>query len=89
MARPNLVRDRFLAELNAWLTPGLLYHCLTGESDPETLAHVQQLQPALQGPLLARAERQWPARLQALAAARNAAQQRSQEQVRRFVRRRR
>lgn len=63
MNRPNLVRQRFLAELNAWLDPALLYHCFTGEDDPERLAHVNRLQPALQGPLLAKAEREWPARL--------------------------
>lgn len=64
MTRPNLVRERFLADLETWLTPSLLYHCFTGEDDPYRLAHVERLQPALQGPLLDKAEREWPARLQ-------------------------
>jgi hypothetical protein len=86
MNRPNLVRQRFLAELNVWLTPGLLYHCFTGESDPETLAHVQNLDPALQEPLLAKAERQWPERLEAIAAERRIRQEQSKAQVRGYVR---
>lgn len=85
MPRPNLVRDRFLSELNAWLTPGLLYHCFTGEDDPYRLAHVERLQPALQGPLLDKAEREWPARLQRLAEARRAEQQQSKALVRSYV----
>ena len=85
MARPNLVRQRFLAELNAWLTPSLLYHCFTGESDPYRLAHVERLQPALQEPLLNKAEREWPAHLKRLAEARRAEQQHSKALVRSYV----
>ena len=85
MAQPNLVRQRFLADLDAWLTPGLLYHCFTGEDDPNTLAHVERLQSALQGPLLAKAERQWPERLQAIAAERLAQKQQSKALVRTYV----
>lgn len=86
MKRPNLARQRFLNELNAWLTPGLLYHCFTGESDPERLAHVERLYPALQEPLMAKAERQWPAYLQAVAERRLAEQRQSQAMVRGYIR---
>ncbi len=85
MSRPNLVRQRFLAELHEWLTPDLLYHCFTGEDDPERLAHVARLQPALQEPLLAKAEREWPARLQALAEARRIERLESKRVVQQFV----
>ena len=85
MPRHNLIRQRFLAELNAWLTPSLLYHCFTGESDPYRLAHVEHLQPALQNSLLEKAERDWPARLQRLAEARRAEQQQSKALVRSYV----
>lgn len=85
MTRPNLVRQRFLAELNAWLDPALLYHCFTGEDDAERLAHVNRLHPALQEPLLAKAELEWPARLQAIAAARRSEQQQSKAMVQQFI----
>jgi hypothetical protein len=85
MTRTNLVRQRFLAELESWLTPSLLYHCFTGESDPYRLAHVERLQPALQEPLLNKAERQWPERLERIAAERRAQKQESKAVVRAYV----
>jgi len=85
MTRPNLVRQRFLDELNAWLDPSLLYHCFTGEDDPERLAHVNRLHPALQEPLMAKAERKWPARLEAIAAERRSEQQQSKAMVQQFI----
>ncbi|MEN9860521.1 MAG: hypothetical protein RLZZ515_1003 [Cyanobacteriota bacterium] len=85
MTRPNLVRQRFLAELESWLTPSLLYHCFTGESDPYRLAHVERLQPALQEPLLNKAESQWPERLERIAAERRAQKQQDKAAVRAFV----
>jgi hypothetical protein len=85
MKRSNLVRDRFLAELNSWLTPSLLYHCFTGESDAYRLAHVERLQPALQEPLINKAEREWPKRLEDIAAERKAQKQESKAAVRAFV----
>jgi hypothetical protein len=85
MTRPNLVRQRFLAELESWLTPALLYHCFSGEDDPYRLAHVERLQPALQEPLLNKAEREWPERLQRIATARKAEQQQSKAMVRSYV----
>jgi hypothetical protein len=85
MTRPNLVRDRFLAELNSWLTPSLLYHCFTGESDAYRLAHVERLQPALQEPLINKAEREWPQRLERISAERKAQKQESKAVVRAFV----
>ena len=85
MTRTNLVRQRFLAELESWLTPSLLYHCFTGESDPFRLAHVERLQPALQEPLLNKAQRQWPERLERIAAKRRAQKLESKAAVRAYV----
>jgi hypothetical protein len=47
MSRPNLVRERFLDELSAWLSPDLIYHCFTGEDDPLELARIGKLDPWL------------------------------------------
>jgi hypothetical protein len=85
MERPNLVRDRFLADLAEWLTPSLLFHCFTGEDDPYRLAHIEDMQPALQEPLLNKAERDWPQRLQHIAALRQEQKQQSKAVVRTFV----
>jgi len=85
MKRSNLVRDRFLAELNSWLTPSLLYHCFTGEGDAYRLAHVERLQPALQDPLINKAQREWLQRLERIAAERKAQKQESKAAVRAFV----
>ena len=85
MKRPNLVRDRFLRDLDLWLTPGLVYHCLTGENDPMRIAHVDQLDPSLLEPLLNKAMRQWPERLQRIAADRQAEREQSKAAVHQFV----
>ena len=85
MKRSNLVRDRFLAELDSWLTPSLMYHCFTGESDAYRLAHVERLDPSLQEPLLNKAEREWPERLDRIAEERKAQKQESKAAVRAFV----
>ena len=85
MERPNLVRQRFLAELESWLTPSLLYHCFTGEDDPYRLAHIEKLEPALQEPLLKKAEQLWPQRLAHIAALRKTEQQSSKAMVKSYV----
>ena len=85
MKRSNLVRDRFLDELDSWLTPSLMYHCFTGESDAYRLAHVEQIQPAQRHILLNMAEQQWPNRLERIAAERKAQKQESKAVVRAFV----
>ena len=85
MKRSNLVRDRFLAELDSWLTPSVLYHCFTGESDAYRLAHVERIQPAQRHILLNMAEQQWPERLERIAAERKAQKQESKAAVRAFV----
>lgn len=85
MTRPNLVRDRFIKDLNRWLTPSLLYHCFTGEGDPYRLAHVDKLDPWLQEPLLNKAEREWPARLKQIAEHRRAEQTKSKQAVNQFI----
>jgi hypothetical protein len=85
MTRSNLVRDRFLTELESWLTPSLLYHCFTGEDDPYRLAQIDRLQPALQEPLLNKVERHWPQRLERIAAKRKAQKLESKAVVRAYV----
>jgi hypothetical protein len=85
MSRPNRIAERFLAELDAWLTPDLLYHCFTGEDDPYRLAHIAKLEPSLLEPLLNKAEREWPARLQRIAEQRRAERQQSKQAVQQFV----
>ncbi len=85
MNRPNRIAERFLVELEQWLTPDLLYHCFTGESDPEELERIAKLDHALQSSLLAKAERLWPERLQAIAEARSKEQQQSKAAVQQFV----
>ena len=85
MTPTNLVRQRFLAQLESWLTPSLLYHCFTGEDDPYRLAHIDRLQPALQEPLLNKVERHWPQRLERIAAERRALKQASKTMVRAYV----
>ena len=85
MKRPNLVRDRFIRDLNRWLTPSLLYHCFTGEGDSYRLAHVAQLDPWLQEPLLNKVEREWPARLEQIAEARRIQKEQDKKAVKQFV----
>ena len=85
MDRPNLVRDRFLSDLAEWLTPSLLYHCFTGEDDPYRLAHIEDMQPALQEPLLNKAEREWPQRLAHIAALRQEQKRESKAMVQTYV----
>jgi hypothetical protein len=85
MTSTNIVRDRFIADLSRWLTPDLLYHCFTGEDDPYRLAHIAKLEPSLLEPLLNKAEREWPARLQRIAEQRRAERQQSKQAVQQFV----
>jgi hypothetical protein len=85
MERPNLVRDRFLADLAEWLAPSLLFHAFTGEDDPYRLASVESLQPAQRHFLLNMAELQWPLRLESIAAERQEQKQQSKAVVRTFV----
>jgi hypothetical protein len=85
MSWPNRVRDRFISDLYKWLTPELLYHCFTGENDPEELERISRLDHALQASLLEKAERLWPERLQMIADARRKEKRDSKEAVRQFV----
>ena len=85
MNRPNLVRDRLIADLYDWLTPDLLYHCFTGEGDPYRLAHIAKLDPALQEPLLNKVEHQWPERLKRLAEQRREEKRQSKEALKQFI----
>lgn len=85
MSRPNRIAERFLAELDAWLTPDLLYHCFTGENDPTELDRIAKLDHVLRSSLLEKVERLWPARLQQLAAARKRQKQQDKADVQQFV----
>lgn len=85
MTRPNLVRQRFLTDLSDWLTPDLLYHCFTGEDDPGRLGYVARLDPIHQSSLLNKAEREWPARLQAIAAKRRREKAESKAAVQQYI----
>ncbi len=85
MINRNRIRDRFLAELDAWLTPELLYHCFTGESDPDELERISKLDHFLLSSLLNKVERLWPDRLEQLAAKCRKEQQESKAAVQQFV----
>lgn len=85
MSRPNRIAQRFLAELDAWLTPDLLYHCFTGESDPDELDRIAKLDHVLRSSLLEKVERLWRARLEQIAAARNRHKQQDKADVQQFV----
>jgi len=85
MSRPNRIAERFLAELDAWLTPDLLYHCFTGESDPDELERIAKLDHVLRSSLLEKVERLWPARLEQIAAARKQQKQQDKADVQQFV----
>lgn len=83
--KPNPLKARFLAELDAWLTPDLLYHAFTGESDPYELARIAKLDHALQSSLLGKVERLWSQRLDAIAAARHKEKQEGTKAVHQYV----
>lgn len=85
MSRPNRIAERFLAELDAWLTPDLLYHCFTGENDPDELDRIAKLDHVLRSSLLEKVERLWPARLEQIAAARKRQKQQDKADVQQFV----
>lgn len=85
MTRPNRVAERFLAELDAWLTPDLLYHCFTGESDPQELERIAKLDHVLQASLLEKVERLWPERLEQLATNRKREKQEDKAAVQQFI----
>jgi hypothetical protein len=85
MKRPDPIRERYLNDLHAWLTPDLLYHCFTGENDDEELERIKKLDHVRQVSLLEAAERVWPQRLQQIADSRKAQKQESKEIVEQFV----
>ena len=85
MSRPNRIAERFLAELDAWLTPDLLYHCFTGENDSGELDRIAKLDHVLRSSLLEKVERLWPARLEQIAAARKRQKQQDKADVQQFV----
>lgn len=85
MSRPNRIAERFLAELDAWLTPDLLYHCFTGESDPDELERIAKLDHVLRSSLLEKVERLWPARLEQIAVERKRQKQQDKADVQQFV----
>lgn len=86
MKRRNRIAERFLAELNGWLTPDLLYHCFTGETDDQELERIAKLDHVLQSSLLAKVERLWPERLEQIADARRREQRDSKAAVQNYIR---
>lgn len=56
--KPDTVKDRFLAELDRWLTDGLLYYAFTGEPVNWTVADDDYRRQ-----LLFDAAKDWPDRL--------------------------
>lgn len=86
MKRRNRIAERFLADLNAWLTPELLYHCFTGETDEDELERIRKLDHVLQSSLLAKVERLWPERLEQIADARRREQRDSKAAVQNYIR---
>lgn len=85
MKKPDPIRARFLADLDGWLTPELLYHAFTGESDPYELARIAKLNHTLQSSLLSKVERLWLDRLAGIAAARHKEKQDSTKAVHQYV----
>jgi hypothetical protein len=83
--RPNPIADRFLAELHAWLTPDLLYHAFTGETDEYELARIAKLDPWLLEPLLNKVERLWPERLRLIAESRRREKKDSKAAVQLYI----
>ncbi len=83
--KPNRIKARFLAELDEWLTPDLLYHCFTGESDPYELARIAELGRVLQSSLLAKVERIWPDRLAAIEGTRHRQKEMDKAAVHQYV----
>ena len=83
--KPSPLKARFLAELDTWLTPDLLYHAFTGESDPYELARIAKLDHALRSSLLNKVERLWPERLNAIADARRKEKQEGTKAVHQYV----
>jgi hypothetical protein len=85
MTDGNPVARRFIAELYDWLTPELLYHCLTGEEDEAELLRISKLDPWLLEPLLNKAMREWPQRLSQLDGQRRREKAESKALVQQFV----
>lgn len=81
----NPIKARFLADIDEWLTPELLYHAFTGESDEYELARIAKLDHALQSSLLSKVERLWPERLAAIAEARHKEKQDGAKAVHQYV----
>jgi len=85
MNQPDRIRDRYLTDLYKWLTPDLLYHCFTGETDPDELERVAKLDYVRQISLLETVERIWPQRLQQISDERRTETQESKKIVQQFI----
>lgn len=85
MTSPNPIAERFIAQLNDWLTNDLLYHCFSSETDQDKLDHVGRLPPSLAEPLLNKAEREWPDRLRLIEVERKREDLRGKAAVKQFV----
>ena len=88
MMRPDPIKDRYLQQLNEWLTPDLLYHCFTGEDNPDELERIAKLDHVRQASLLDAAFKIWPQRLQQIAQMSRKEKRESQAKVKQFVKNR-
>lgn len=85
LSGPERFRRKYRARLISWLTPDLLYHAFTGEDDDYELARIARLDHVLSTSLLDKVERQWPARLDQIAAARRKEKEDSKKAVQQFI----
>lgn len=88
MAKPDRIKDRYLKDLDAWLTPELLYHCFTGEDDLDELERIRKLDYVRQVSLLDAAFKIWPQRLEQIAQMSRKEKRESQAKVKQFVKNR-
>ena len=85
MAKPDRIKDRYLKDLDAWLTPELLYHCFTGEDDPDELERIRKLDYVRQVSLLDAAFKIWPQRLHQISQMTRKERRESKARVQKFV----
>lgn len=85
LSGPDRFNRRYQAQLQEDLPPDVLYHCFTGERDPNELERIAKLDHVRQSALLDAVERIWPQRLQQIAEARRIDMAESKAAVQQFV----
>lgn len=76
---------KYKANLEEFLTPELMYHIYTGEDDEYELDRVAFLDHTLQDALLAKAEREWPARLEQISRMTRKEKRESKKSVQKYL----